>query len=287
MPQDPTSSAATTTAVTRLNRPWLVKMVIFAAVLIFFGLYGLYDALVAYPERGQRHADFQKYQYLEAAKTEHKLDRRGVTVEEPASELSRLRKLEPGRREPLDGPREEWLQALSKVGKLEPSQTRIDDPDAELARLKKQWTTNNGGAIHAPKPLSAYDIPFQWVYVAIGLGGGFWMILHYIAVARLKFRWDAATQTLTLPDGNMLTPADIEDFDKRKWDKFLIFLKVRSTHATLGGQELKLDLYRYTPLEAWVLEMEKTAFPERTQETTVGPSPATMEGAGDGAPAST
>ena len=269
---------------TRLNKPWLVKMVIFAAVLIAFGFYGLYDATVSYPVRGQRHADFCKYQYLEAAKTNHQLDRHGVSVDDPAAELARLEKLEPARYAPLDSPKLDWLRALSVVRRLTPDRTKIESPDAEYDRLKKEWTTSGGGAIHAPKPLSWYDIPVQWVYVIIGFGGGFWMILHFIGVARLTYLWEAETRTLTLPDGNTLTPADIEEFDKRKWDKFLIFLKVRPTHATLGGRELKVDLYRYTPLEAWVLEMEKTAFPERAQDSGVTP---VVEGAEGGAAAST
>ncbi len=257
---------------TRLNKPWLLKMVIFGAVVIFFGFYGLYDALVSYPNRGQRDADFRKYQYLEAAKTNHQLDRHGVSVDDPKAELSRLEKLELVRYAPLDGPRLDWLRALNFARRLTPDRTKIENPDAEYDRLKKEWTASGGGAVHAPKPLSWYDIPVQWVWAIGGFAGGFWMILHFVGVARLKYRWEPETQTLHLPDGNTLTPADIEEFDKRKWDKFLIFLKIKPTHATLGGQELKLDLYHHTPLEAWVLAMEKTAFPERAQDSGIAPA---------------
>ncbi|MEZ6210689.1 MAG: hypothetical protein R3B46_05480 [Phycisphaerales bacterium] len=38
--------------------------------------------------------------------------------------------------------------------------------------------------------------------------------------------------------------------DKRKWDKYYAFLKVDGR-----PDELKLDLYRYVPLEEWVLDM--------------------------------
>ena len=41
-----------TLATTRLNKPWLLKTLISAVVLIGFGIYGLYDATVAYPNRG-------------------------------------------------------------------------------------------------------------------------------------------------------------------------------------------------------------------------------------------
>ncbi len=71
--------------------------------------------------------------------------------------------------------------------------------------------------------------------------------------------------TLGLPGGHSLTPADLTDVDKRKWDKFFVSLVVKPGHATLGGKEVALDLLRYEPLEDWVLEMEKAAFPDRVK----------------------
>ena len=259
---------------TRLNKPWLLKVLISAVVLIGFGFYGLYDATVAYPDRGRRFASYQLFQYLEAAKANNQLDRRRVSVEtDPAQERARIRALDKGRYAPLDGPRLDWLDSLAVVGDLRTEATRIDDPVARHAELQKEWTSSAGGSRAAPKPLSWYDIPVQWVFVVIGLGGGAWLLLLFANVARQKYRWDAESQTLHLPDGNTLTPADIEDFDKRKWDKYLIFLKIKPGHSTLGGRELKLDLYRYAPLEEWVLAMERTAFPDRT-EADPGAAPA-------------
>lgn len=253
-----------TLATTRLNKPWLLKTLISALVLVGFGVYGLYDATVAYPARGMRFASFQKFQYLDAAKREHQLDFR-AGVADPVQELARIRAMDRARYGALDGYRRDWLEALEVVGKLNPESTRIDDAEATYAELVKQWTGSGGKA--APKPLSWYDIPVQWIFVAIGVGGGVWLLLLFGNVARQRYQWEEATQTLHLPDGNALTPPDIEDFDKRRWDKYLIFLKIKTTHATLGGQELKLDLYRYSPLEEWVLSMERTAFPERAEES--------------------
>jgi hypothetical protein len=256
---------------TKLNRPWLAKMIIFCVVLVFFGFYGLYDALIAYPDRGMRFATFCQFQYLDTAKTNGILDRR-LSVADPAAEYARLRTQDRGRMTGVETARLEWLKALSVVGKLQPAQTTIDDPDKKYADLKAQWTTAAGGGKKAPKPLAAFDIPVQWVFVAIGLGGGAWLILLFLNVARQRYSFDSATQTLTLPDGNTLAPSDIEEFDKRKWDKFLVFAKVKPSHATLGGREIKLDLYRYTPLETWVLDMEKTAFPESQTPSEPAPS---------------
>jgi hypothetical protein len=257
---------------TSLNRPWLAKMLIFFAVALGLGLWGLYDAMINYPQRGLRHASYLQYQYLDAANAAHLLDRKSVSVPDPVAELQRLDTLEPTRATPLDPLRRDWLHALRVVGALDAAHTAIDDPDARYKQLKAEWITGTG-AKSAPKPLSNYDIIVQWLIAAAGLGVALWILGLFLAVARHRYTWDEATQTLTLPGGHTLTPRDIGDFDKRKWDKFLIFLKINPTHATLGGREIKLDLYRYTPLESWVLAMERTAFPERTTDTAVEPSP--------------
>ena len=262
---------------TRLNKPWLLKLLIFAIVLLFFGCYGLYDALVAYPNRGLRYASYMQYQYLDFAKKENRLDHR-AGIADPVEELARLRKIDRPKLTDLEATRMDWLKALEIVGQLKPERTKIDDAPALFEQLKKDWTTSDG-ARSAPKPLAAYDIPVQWLYVVLGFGGGLWLLGLLANVSRTKYQWDADSQTLTLPDGNALTPADIEDFDKRKWDKYLVFLKVKPAHATLGGQEIKLDLYRHAPLEEWVLTMERTAFQERAQEndSAIAAAPAPAE----------
>jgi len=270
-----TDTPAATTApaeVTRLNRPWLAKMIIFASVLLFFGAYGLYDATIAYPDRGLRYASFLEFQYLDVAKSDG-VFHRNLGVADPVEELNRLRSTDKSRLNKVDEARLAWLRALSVVGRLNAEHTKIENNDAKHAALKATWTTAAGGGKKAPKELGRYDILVQWIFVAVGLGGGFWMVILFINVKRQRFTWDAATQTLTLPDGNTLTPADLaEELDKRKWDKFLVFVKIKPTHPTLGGQSLKLDLYRYTPLESWILAMEKTAFPD--SQPPADPAPA-------------
>src|SRR5438874_766481 len=174
------------THTTSLNRPWLVKMLIFFAVLVFFGFYGLYDATVAYPRRGMRHASYLEYQYLDAARQNNMLDRRSVSVPDPAGELRRLDSLDIARETPLDWTRSEWLHALKNAGALSPQNTTIDDPQARPAALKQEWTSSQG-AKAAPKPLSPLDIPVQWIFVVVGLGGGLWMLLLFISVARQRY----------------------------------------------------------------------------------------------------
>ncbi len=252
-------------AVTKPNKPWLLKMVVFAIVLLGFGAYAYWDASIAYPSRGVRHASFMQFQYLEQAKGAGRLDR-SVSIENPAAEFDRLSKsASEGRSDRLDENRLKWLLALHRVHRLTPDQTTMADPAKTFEELQKKWTTDKG-ARAAPKELGEYDISIQWLLTALGLGAGLLLVLHILRVSRRKYTWDAGAQRLTLPSGQSLVPADIEDFDKRKWDKFLIFLKVLPSHPTLGGRELRLDLYHHDPLESWVLEMERVRFPERAQE---------------------
>jgi hypothetical protein len=276
---------------TTLDRRWLAKMTIFFAVLVFFGGYGLVDALVLYPNRGVRHASFCEFQYLEAARDQGRLDRSAI-IEDPVATYRRLAATDRRAMSAMDAAALEWLVSLSRVGAwslraahLAPEFTRLEPKGAEFVRiggpvgrhaeLKQHWTTAQGLGKNAPKALAAYDIPFQWVFVVVGFGGGAWLGALFIAVSRRRYQWDAETQTLHLPlDGaqHTLVPADIDEFDKRKWDKYLVFLKIRPEHPTLGGREIKLDLYRYARLESWILAMEKTAFPQNVAESDAAPA---------------
>ncbi len=247
--------------VTKPNRPWFLKLSIFTVVLLGFGMYGLYDAKVAYPNRGINHASYMLFQYLEAAKAEGWPDSR-VGVADPVAELKALTERGGEKLTGVDAAKYGWLRSLSIVDRLKPEFTRIENRERLYGEMKARWTTGEK-ARSAPKPLAAYDIPVQWLFTFIGFGGGAVLGLHVLRVIRRKYRYDPEAKALQLPDGSTLTPADIEDFDKRKWEKFLVFLKIKPGHTPHGGKELKLDLYQHAPLEAWVLEMESIAFPDR------------------------
>lgn len=248
--------------VSRLAPRWWMKTLAFAVVLIGFGAWGLYDALVAYPERGIADAEHKQLEYLRAWATSGRLGQ--ATIPDPEAELIRLTELtrQPNRMSQADPMRLAWLQSLQKVARLTPEHTRLENPMERLRELENAWTSKN-----PPKPLSAYDIPAQWLFVLAGFTLGPWLLLKFITVARKVYHWDPDGQKLSLPGGHTITPADLQDIDKRKWDKFIVFLKIRDSHPTLAGQEAKIDLYHYTqPVEDWVLAMEQTAFPDRAEE---------------------
>jgi hypothetical protein len=201
-------------------------------------------------------------------------------VDDPAGELKKLNAEGPETLTGSKGRKYAWLAALHVVHRLKPEFTRMPRAghtpeeksiDDTYKNLKSEWT-NTAAAKNAPKALSSYDILVQWLFVAIGLGGGVVLLLHIIRILARKYRWDPETHQLQLPDGSTLAPSDIGEFDKRKWDKFLIYLRINAGHPKHGGKELMLDLYQHSPLESWILEMERIAFPDHAAMATTVPS---------------
>ncbi|MFG0282786.1 MAG: hypothetical protein ACF8R7_00040 [Phycisphaerales bacterium JB039] len=261
MAEDPLSQTRT-----RLHRRWLLKMTLGTIALIAIGLWGLYDATIKYPQRGERHAEYMEWQYLQAEK-----DRAGLSLAGAADPEAELRDLSAmsgeslGQNPELDA-KLGWLQSLRTIGRLDAKHTtygREGRPSAadRLRALTEKWNTSS-----APKALAAYDLPLQWAICVGGFALAGWLIALFVKVGSKTYRWDPETRALTLPGGATLKPEDLEDLDKRKWHKFLVTLKVRQEHAQLGGRQVRLDLYRYTPLEEWVLEMERIRFPERAED---------------------
>ncbi len=273
---------------TTLHKPWLFKIVVMTVVVLGFGSWGLFDALVAYPKRGADSASFLEREYLAAAdqadreepgvmlRTEQAGDtQRGVSLADPAAELKRLAQGDvrksidedaknPSSRQTLRAQmllaRERWLTALSRIGELRPERTTFEDPRAKLAELTTLWQTRP-----RPSPLASYDIPSQWIIAGACYVWGAYLLWLFATVASKSYRWDAEEQRLTLPGGASLVPADLAEVDKRKWDKFIVSLMVKPGHERLGGQAVKVDTYRYAKLEDWILEMEAAAFPDTVE----------------------
>lgn len=259
---------------TTLNRTWLIKMAIFFAFLAGLGVWGYYDATVKWPQRGVRHAEWSQWQYLSIAVNIGQASR--SSVPDPVEEFTRLS--EPTKlaqiqasesstagsneMDRLELTRYRWLKSLSRVGRLDPQYTLMDDPRDIFRDLDDKWKSSS-----SPKPLAAYDIMMQWVIAFSGFAGAAFMIALFANVARQRYTFDYDALTLTLPDGTTIKPTDIDVFDKRKWHRFIVFLKLTQSHDKLGGKELRLDLLRYSPLETWVKQMFKEAHPDEYRES--------------------
>ncbi len=278
-----------------LGKRWVRKMVIFIIVLLAFGGWGLYDAVSVYPARGERFATWARLAYLEAAEAADREDfgifLRDSSVLNPSEELARLSQAEQRQRDAADAANTQsprrlraimlnarltWLEALSRIGQVTPERTTIENPRAELERLKAELASAS-----QPKPLSRWDIPSQWAIMAVCWSIALLLIVRSIGVVSRKYRWQAGTMTLTLPGGASITPDDLEEVDKRKWDKFIVFLKIRQSHPSLGGQEVRCDTYQHDELEEWILAMERKAFgPQEGDGDTAAGSDADAAAAG-------
>jgi hypothetical protein len=265
-----------------VSRKWTIRMIVISTVLIAFGLWGLWDAVRVYPARGALAAEWLEFQYLEEfSRSRPPLDAR-AGVGDPAAEREKLSRMmqEKGQLPPVDEAAVRWLDALKLIGKTDgPRATAIpredfrggegstvSDARTRLDFLRAKFTTASGERVTAPSPLSPWDIPVQWLIMALGVGIGGYVALLIFRVKSRVFRFDPESRTLTLPGGATISPADIEDLDKRKWHKFYVLLVLKKDHPTLAGQAIELDLLRYEPVEAWVLEMEKAAFPDRAAQ---------------------
>ena len=246
-----------------LNPRWSLKLWIITIFVIGFGGLGVYDALIKYPARGQRHADWAKWQYLEASKAAESgpggfgVFRNESSVPDPVAEYERLGQLDKRStnqlRATMQSTRYDWLKSLKTIGQMTPVNTTIESPEDDLSELKARWTS----ATSNPKPLKGYDIPSQWAIMVVCWGVGAWMLLHILKVMGQKFSWDADTMALTVPGSIAITPENLEEVDKRKWDKFIVFLKLNSTHPTHAGKEIKVDTYQHNLVEDWILAMER------------------------------
>ncbi len=266
------------TQTTTLGRKWLIKMTVFLIAALGLGAWGLYDATIAYPNRGAAGAERLEFLYLDAVTQSGK--RVAVVALDPSPEAE-FRRLRAARASlsAEDRLKHDWLEQLKIIGRLDSTHANVPDAVARWRALSARWLVS--GKTPPAAPLSWYDITVQWAIAALGFGLFVWLLQHVWRVARRRYSWDPEEKRLHLPDGASLVPADVAEFDKRKWDKFLIYLKIKPHHERHGGKELLLDLYHHTPLEEWVLEMERIAFPDSAKPPSHGGTPA---GESSGAP---
>lgn len=250
---------------TRLNTKWMFKMFVFLAFLLGLGVWAAIDAFWVYPKQGRHHAEYALGQHLECLSKSGRL-LVGASVEDPAATLSALEASGAKDSNSCDAYKYAWLLSLSRVTSLSAisernraaiaqaggtsgvnSETMFADPQATLDGLVQKLGTQN-----APKPLAAYDIPLQYLFMIIGFGGAAWLAVFLSRCRTVSYSYDPSEHRLFLPDGRSFVPAQIGEVDKRDWHKYFIYLTLND-----GSKEMKFDLLRYTPLEDWVLEMEK------------------------------
>jgi len=286
-----------TTVYTKTNRKWLMKMGVAAVFALVLFVWGLIDATVVYPNQGINDASYKQKEYLRLAKSSP--GRLAATsIADPQARFAKLKGMEaelaktksaaaaadakgPGAQAEritllagvIDAAEYDWLASLKLVGRLKPEYTTIPNPEATFTELDSFWNKTD-----PPKALAAYDLPLQWGLTAAGLIWFGYLVALYVKVKRTRYGWDAAERRLHLPDGSEVLPTDITELDKRKWDKFYVTLML------VGGRSVLLDLYRFDPLEEWILAMEGNT-DEGDEGEGKGEGEGTGEGGGEGKPA--
>jgi hypothetical protein len=259
----PVSGPVRTTVAPR----WMRKMLIFLIVCFGLGTWGLLDAAVIYPNRGERYSEFMLAQYLEHADKIGVLPiARRVNVDDPAAALADLearadqldefetfrmiwlKSLEPIHGKPLTTLTEQNQEMASRPAEQrEDTVTVFQDPDAVFTELSAELQ----GA-SPPKPLSQTDIAVQWLICAAGYLGTIFIVFRIVQTKSTVYRYEPAEHKLILPGGKTITPDEIEVVDKSKWHKFFVTLELKD------GSAHKFDLLRFEPLEEWILDMEES-----------------------------
>ncbi|MFG0306204.1 MAG: hypothetical protein ACF8Q5_08330 [Phycisphaerales bacterium JB040] len=258
-----------------LNKVWVIKMGVIILVLLAFGAWGLYDATVVYPRRGAAYASYAEWQYLQKL-NEAESERFGIFTSEASvpdpeqayaslTDPETLTKLREDAANPSSGrpvrasarlARLEWLKALRTIGEMTPERTTIPNPRERLNNdLGPYWSQQSG----QPKALASYDIPVQWMIMGGAWGIALLLIVLLLRTAAKRYAWDPSEKRLTLPGGKSFVPSDLDVFDMRRWDKYIVYIRLKPEHE-IGGGEIKFDTYRHAKLEGWLLEMKEERF---------------------------
>ena len=92
MAEQQPSAATTSTGMqtTVVNKKWALKMILIAAAFLALLIWGIVDAIIVYPKRGARAAEFGEFQHLSELQNASKISNDQATVKDPATELSKL-----------------------------------------------------------------------------------------------------------------------------------------------------------------------------------------------------
>lgn len=261
----------------KLSPRYWIKQVIITAVVLGLGIWGFLDGFIIYPAQAVKHAQWSEWEYLRFLESPPPGSAPGASlaaasIADPADAYEQLGR--PGNnRSPasLNDYRGNWLDALSIVGRLDPAYTtyprenphegQVGSAFERLGELRETWGSVDRGK--APKRRSRFDILAQYPIFLIGVGLALYFAYGIFRAATTRYAWDPQAKRITLPGGIQITPSQVTEFDKSRWHKFYVELHLADDHPTHPGRSIRVDLYRHTGVEDWILEMERERFPER------------------------
>ncbi len=252
----------------RVSRGYAWRMIIIAVVSLVFGLWGVYDYVIAIP-RDQQLADRLDLLRVskDALETEQahgqltpkaKLAREAVLAE--LNEVLRQELAEFGTQDPIIDPedfreavagfREQlqtsnelpWIGLLATIGEGLVAErglvlTEEDYPWAHAAYTQSQTAIKDLGDITAP---GKYDRVTQWAFISC-LPFVPYFVWMFLAAKRRVYRLDD-DDTLHTPQGAWAR-GDIADIDMRRW-----MAKSIAWVVSRDGARIKLDDYKFRDL---------------------------------------
>jgi hypothetical protein len=257
---------------TRLSRGWLIRTLVFIAVWFGLAIWAYYDATIAYPERGEEYATFVEYRWLSELASENLIHTVSSKVADPAARLDELKGREPSG---ADRTELEWLVALDIIGRLDDATTRVADPRARLAELDSELKASK-----QPKKLNRYDIPIQWLILAIGLILGVWTLVNLFKASRRHYTYDKSTGQITI-NGQEIPFKKMTGIDMRKWQKKSIAM------LETNDGSFKLDAWVHAELDTMIEDIDQRLHPgeKRGDAETPSDGPADEADGGDEADA--
>lgn len=231
---------------TRLSRGWLIRTLVFIAVWFGLAIWAYYDATIAYPKRGEEYATFVEYRWLGELANENLIHTVSSKVADPSARLAELKGRENNGAERTE---REWLVALDVIGRLDDATTRVADPRARLAELDDKLKARK-----QPKKLNRYDIPIQWLILAVGLILGVWTLVNLIKASRRHYAYDKDTGQITI-NGQQIPFDKMTGIDMRKWQKKSIAM------LETNDGSFKLDAWVHAELDTMIEDIDKRLHP--------------------------
>lgn len=247
---------------TSLKTGWVIRAMVMIVLGYGFAVWAFYDGTVAYPKRGETYARFMEEYWLRALGPDQ--HRAADIVADPRPRFEMLRERNRAKEPMNEAERAEhdWLRALNVIGRLDDAPRRAAGPsDAWLADNPEQIASPstrlaelaelNSEIKGQPKRLNSYDIPSQWVILAVGLLVGTWSLVNFLRHWKRTFVYNHEDGSLTI-DGRTIPADQMKTIDKSRWQKKSIAYLV-----TKDGERHTLDDWIYARTEDIVEIIEK------------------------------
>jgi hypothetical protein len=247
---------------TKLSTRYWLKTLIMAVVCVVLGLWGVWDYVVAIPEKEEAAMRAVVLKSVNAALNTE----RGSTERSDVSVLVDLA-LESSANEPVGEPSGDQMDLGNKAGwiaSLEVFQSALSSGDFELQTQAETLINSGLNQYGNVTPPSKYDRPMQWVFILCIPFGFYYFWAYGKMSARAKNYSLDGEGTLTTPEG-VWAAEEITDIDMSRW--IAPTGNARETWKAIAitgdGQKIVLDDYVYENMHLIIGSLAHRFYPEQ------------------------